>query len=319
MFDLKHYAKKNWKIVAALALVVVVTISGAVTISGLSKKEEDPVLAKDPNSLTDVVPEDAIDASTEALSDEEISSTESVVDDVVEPTETVAKPIEVDVDLPDGYTKMNKEVRVLADVHLREKASPYSSAVAILKTNDIATLVGENKNGWSAIVTENGTVGYLASYYLSPTTTPVYTEVNEVVYATKDANVRSSGSIQAKQIGDITKNTALIRTGIGDNGWSKVIYNGEEAYVYSLYLTTESPNANFVDTANYKEVDETVYAATKVNIRMGPGSSFATIGTLTKGESIQRIGVGDNGWSKVLYNGQEGYMYTKYLTTKGPK
>lgn len=67
---------------------------------------------------------------------------------------------------------------------------------------------------------------------------------------------------------------------------------------------------------NFTEVDEVVYATTNVNVRSGPGLAYERIGMLTYGQSIVRTGIGDNGWSKVLYQGRTAYMYTLYLSTQ---
>ena len=70
----------------------------------------------------------------------------------------------------------------------------------------------------------------------------------------------------------------------------------------------------------YKEVDETVYVtgASSLNVRKGPGTSYDKIGTLSEGASIKRVGIGDNGWSKIIYDGKEAYVSSNYLTTKKP-
>lgn len=68
----------------------------------------------------------------------------------------------------------------------------------------------------------------------------------------------------------------------------------------------------------YKNVNETVYANTTVNIRTGPSTKHEKIGQLSAGQSIARIGVGDNGWSKVLYNDKPAYMFSDYLQTTKP-
>lgn len=66
----------------------------------------------------------------------------------------------------------------------------------------------------------------------------------------------------------------------------------------------------------FTETDEVVYATTNVNVRSGPGMSYERIGMLTYGQSIVRTGVGDNGWSRVLYQGRTAYMYSLYLSTE---
>ena len=68
----------------------------------------------------------------------------------------------------------------------------------------------------------------------------------------------------------------------------------------------------------YQDVDETVYAISVVNIRLGPGIDYDKIGQLQTNEPIHRSGIGDNGWSRVVYNNQEAYISSNYLTTQEP-
>lgn len=69
----------------------------------------------------------------------------------------------------------------------------------------------------------------------------------------------------------------------------------------------------------FTSVNETVYATTEVNVRKSWSTSSGIIGSLGAGKSVTRIGKGDNGWSKVSFNGSTGYIYSKYLTTTQPK
>lgn len=75
----------------------------------------------------------------------------------------------------------------------------------------------------------------------------------------------------------------------------------------------EKPAVKFTD------VEETVYATSSVNVRKGPSTDYDKIGSLSYGDSVKRIGVGDNGWSKVIYKDQEAYISSNYLTTKKPE
>jgi uncharacterized protein YgiM (DUF1202 family) len=76
---------------------------------------------------------------------------------------------------------------------------------------------------------------------------------------------------------------------------------------------------NYTDpVVYYEEVNETVYANTSVNIRKGPSTDYEKIGSLSYGQSITRVGIGENGWSKVLYNDEIAYMYSEYLQTTKP-
>lgn len=66
----------------------------------------------------------------------------------------------------------------------------------------------------------------------------------------------------------------------------------------------------------YLEVNEVVTPNTTVNLRLVPGTDNpATIVVpINPGDMVFRTGIGNNGWSKVLLNGQELYAYTTYLT-----
>ncbi len=72
------------------------------------------------------------------------------------------------------------------------------------------------------------------------------------------------------------------------------------------------------EKTTYKEVDETVYAVIRVNIRTGPSTKYEILGVLPTGHSIQRIAIGENGWSKVIYQDEVAYMYTAYLSLVKP-
>ena len=69
----------------------------------------------------------------------------------------------------------------------------------------------------------------------------------------------------------------------------------------------------------FTEVNETVYATGSVNVRKGPGTEYEKVGSLTYGDSVKRIGIGDNNWSKVIYKDQELYISSNYLSTKKPE
>lgn len=81
---------------------------------------------------------------------------------------------------------------------------------------------------------------------------------------------------------------------------------------FATEVPTESPVETFVD------VVETVYAISTVNVRSGPSTDDMIVGSLSYGESVQRTGIGNKGWSRVDYNGEEAYVYASYLSTTNP-
>lgn len=74
-------------------------------------------------------------------------------------------------------------------------------------------------------------------------------------------------------------------------------------------------DATNASNVQYTPVYEVVTAKNQTNLRTVPSTNDATtvIATIKNGDMIYRIGVGNNGWSKVLINGQECYAYSSYL------
>lgn len=68
-----------------------------------------------------------------------------------------------------------------------------------------------------------------------------FTEVCEIVYALATVNVRDCDSIHAKKIGTLNYGDSVNRIEIGKNGWSKIKYNKNIAYVSSEYLSKDKP------------------------------------------------------------------------------
>lgn len=149
-----------------------------------------------------------------------------------------------------------------------------------------------------------------------------YTDVNETVWATYSVSIRSAASTDADKLDVLVGSYSITRTGVGDNGWSKVDYNGQTGYIKSEYLTTTKPAAasdsTQQTTEKKQETKEAVYATAGVNIRAKASADADKIGTLAAGGSITRTGKTSSGWSRVDYNGQTGYIKSDYLTTTKP-
>lgn len=80
---------------------------------------------------------------------------------------------------------------------------------------------------------------------------------------------------------------------------------------------TQEEEADAGALMNFREVNETVTAKEKTNLRDKPsqGSESTVKYTLDNGETATRTGVSDSGWSKIIFNGQTYYAVSSYLTT----
>lgn len=88
-----------------------------------------------------------------------------------------------------------------------------------------------------------------------------FTDANDTVYATTDVNVRKGPSANTEKVGLLNYGKSVTRTGIGSNGWARVTFDGQEAYINSAYLTTtkpaEKPAASTTSSYPLKYTDNT--------------------------------------------------------------
>ncbi len=144
-----------------------------------------------------------------------------------------------------------------------------------------------------------------------------YTEQNDTVTAKDEVNLRDAASTKSNIVGVLKNGETIKRTGVGINGWSKLTYNGKTVYAITSYLTTDlnfkpEPEPDSI----YKTVDETVTAKNSTNLRDSATTDGSTVVyTLKNGETVKRIGIGSNGWSKLIYNGKTVYAVSSFLTT----
>lgn len=84
----------------------------------------------------------------------------------------------------------------------------------------------------------------------------LFEEVNEQVYAMSDVNIRQEPNITGDKVGLLRQGKEITRTGIGSNGWDRVLYNGDVAYINHNYLSTEEIVAAAYVTASLDSADQ---------------------------------------------------------------
>lgn len=136
------------------------------------------------------------------------------------------------------------------------------------------------------------------------------TPVTETVRATTTVNVRSSDSETADKLGKVSTGTELTRLEALVNGWSKVIYEGEEGYIKSEFLEVVSTNEGGGNTANAAEY---VTVKENVNIRESASQDADRVALAYQGTRLELIEHMSNGWTKVEYNGEEAYVKSEYV------
>ncbi|WP_455542212.1 C40 family peptidase [Intestinibacter sp.] len=85
------------------------------------------------------------------------------------------------------------------------------------------------------------------------------------------------------------------------------------ALVPAASLLMQDVQITHADTVEYR-----VVTGDSVNFRKGPSTSYESLGKLNKGDKVEYINT-TNSWAQVKYNGQTGYISSKYLSTTGTK
>jgi len=70
-----------------------------------------------------------------------------------------------------------------------------------------------------------------------------------------------------------------------------------------------------VPTPSY---EGSIWTTDGVNLRTGPSTDFDIFNAVDKGTELKRIGMAENGWSIVEFNGTECYVSSTYVTTTPP-
>ncbi len=158
--------------------------------------------------------------------------------------------------------------------------------------------------------------------------------VRERVKATTSVNVRSSDSETAERLGTVSEGAILTRIESKLNGWSKVEYEGKEAYIKSEYLQVVDSDGNAVEENNTNtQVDNNtnnntnnnnatnnndgekkyVSAIDNVNIRSEADIDAERVGFAYNGDKLEFVEKLSNGWTKIKYNGKDAYVKSDYV------
>lgn len=251
--------------------------------------------------------------------------------DKASPKNEAATPKTASVPLSDEekqYTTVNETVTAKNETNLRQRASTKSNVITKLKNGQTVKRIGIGKNGWSKLIYNNQTVYAISSYLTTDLTKKetkqedivegqTFTPQNDQVTAKDQVNLRSLPTTNSDIVGTLKSGDFLQRTASSNKGWSRLNYNGQTVYAITSYLSNEvvqKPISSHSD--GFQTVDEQVTAKTETNLRTQPSTQNSQVVYLLKnGEYVKRIGISNNGWSKLEYNGQIVYAITSYLTS----
>ncbi len=253
--------------------------------------------------------------------------------------------------LQDDVVDLNNEVAVAYNNMLTEDEN--LSVFLVDLTDSIDTAVGEAlaqaEGGTDAAPAEaeNG-----EAEENSQASSEITKEVVTTVKATTTVNIRSSDSETADKLGKASEGQEFKLIEKKGNGWSEIEYNGSSAYIKSEYLedantetvitvadntktddnnadnttanansdtgaasatTTQNTNATTTASTDSGKTKGTVMVVDNVRIRKEASTESDKIATAYMGEKLELIEKMSNGWSKVKYKGQVGYVKSEFV------
>ena len=198
-----------------------------------------------------------------------------------------------------------QEYITIVNINFRSGPSTSYASQGIVPKGTTVEFIS-SANDWMK-VTYNGVTGYMYAKYLSPKTeSQAPPEVAEPYITTAGVNFRTGPSTSYASRGIVPKGTPVEFIS-SSNNWAKVIYDGNAGYMYAKYLSPK------METAAPPEVTEPYITTVGVNFRTGPSTSYTSRGIVPKGTPVEFISSSNN-WAKVIYNGDTGFMFAKYIT-----
>lgn len=147
------------------------------------------------------------------------------------------------------------------------------------------------------------------------------------VKTTAVVNIRSSDSETADRLGKAQRGDEFTLLEERGNGWSKISFEGKDAFIKSefLELASEEPAAsapaqgnNSTQTAAAAQTASTgnggtVTVKTSVNVRKSASENGEKLGLAYAGDELELVMKQADGWTRVKYNGQTAFVKSDYV------
>ena len=213
-------------------------------------------------------------------------------DTVVENSNDVM--VEIEGDITEGNSD---KVEVSVDINNNEVSNNEVEVEIIEKVEDVETSIIENNK--EEVVEEK--VEYVEEYKNILAKEKTTSEQKVMKVKVTSMSVRKEIAKDSEVKGTLEKDVYVdVYEQNSKEGWSKINYKGEMAYVNTSDLADI--------TAEYKEAGKD-----NVSVRSGAGDEYGEFGTLKKGDRVKVYQVLNNGWSKVDYNSKISFIKTEDL------
>lgn len=128
-------------------------------------------------------------------------------------------------------------LKVTSDVNVRSGANTDSSILGVAKTGETLPTTGITDGGKWYRVSYDGKEGYVNRKLVSVEDLALVTKESGTVKVTTLSNVRSGPGTDYTKLGTVDEGETLTISGLTDNGWYEVSYDGKVGYIASNLVT----------------------------------------------------------------------------------
>ncbi len=229
---------------------------------------------------------------------------------------------------------------VRGSLNFRSGPSTADAVIGVLPNGAAVQLTGEQSNGF-ARVTYNGRTGWAFAQYLSTSGGSTSGETTDGSVAVGDRvtgrasvgdsrlNLRRGPGTSYGVLLVMPAGAAVDLMGSAQGGFYPVRYNNTKGWAAADYLRlggaaeqpapeeeTQTPSENGPVPVGYTVTDNKVTTAA-LNLRQGPGASYAVVIVLPPGTQVDIMGAAQGSFLPVRWAGRTGWAHSDWLTDPG--
>jgi len=200
-------------------------------------------------------------------------------------------------------------------LNLRSGPGLSYAVVSVLPAGTRVDLTGlSDTNGFRA-VSYNGQNGWAFGAYLAED--EASPSPNATATTTDSLNLRSGAALTYSVVTVLPAGAIVTLTGQNVNGFRSVTYEGFSGWVFAAYLDFSVTSAPPPPPVTPPVSMGSVTTTSAVNLRTGPGTSFAVIVVVPANSRMMLTGSNVSGFSPVSFNGLAGWVSAAYLNEDG--
>ena len=198
-------------------------------------------------------------------------------------------------------------------VSLRTSPDTKSARIVKVHLGELVTYCESASNGFVKC-TFDGQTGYILAKYLKTTTYPSYADVlpnQQVVNCNSWVSLRQTPDTSSIRLAKVPLG-ATVQGCVRDGQFVQCSYKGQTGYILSHYLKNASSSS--IPSGDDLNGEARVVKCSKyVSLRQSPDTSAKRLVKVPLGAYVIAKGSASNGFVKVEYKGQTGYILGTYL------